>query len=168
MIPNTARNYLLSGIPGNISHDGPTRAISAVLDSPDETNNVFGRAFTYVAGQPSGPGTYERVRAGGEGVFAGIMINPKAYAIEVDYARNGTVGEFATMTVAFVQLGNDGNIGDAVSYDPDTGIISAGTAGTVIPGAHIARHEPSAETPRLAVIELNGLVTLTTPAAPGA
>lgn len=157
MIPNTARNYLLSGIPGNISHDGPTRAASAVIDSEDETNNVFGRAFTYKAGT-------DDVEAGGTGAFAGILINPKAYAIDVEYARNATVGEFLTMGEVYVQLGNDGKIGDPVSFDPATGIISSGEAGTVIPGAHIARHEPSAETPRLAVVALNGLVVLPTPA----
>lgn len=157
MIPNTARNYLLSGIPGNISHDGPTRAASAVIDSEDETNNVFGRAFTYKAGT-------DDVEAGGTGAFAGILINPKAYAIDVEYARNATVGEFLTMGEVYVQLANDGKIGDPVSFDPATGIISSGEAGTVIPGAHIARHEPSAETPRLAVVALNGLVVLPTPA----
>ncbi|KAA5921353.1 hypothetical protein F1536_23225 [Achromobacter xylosoxidans] len=156
MIPNTARTYLLSGIPGNISHDGPTRAASAIIDSADETENVFGRAFTYKTGT-------DTVEVGGTGAFAGILINPKAYAIDVTYARNGTVGEFATMAEINVQLGNDGNIGDPVSFDPATGIVSAGETGTVIPGAHIARHEPSAETPRLAVIALNGLVKLPTP-----
>lgn len=156
MIPNTARTYLLSGIPGNISHDGPTRAASAVIDSATETNNVFGRAFTYKSGT-------DDVEAGGAGAFAGILINPKAYAIDVEYARNATVGEFLTMGEVYVQLGNDGNIGDPVSFNATTGVISAGETGTVIPGAHIARHEPSAETPRLAVIALNGLVKLPTP-----
>lgn len=156
MIPNTARTYLLSGIPGNISHDGPTRAASAVIDSATETNNAFSRAFTYKAGT-------DDVEVGGTGAFAGILINPKAYAIDVEYARNATVGEFLTMGEVYVQLGNDGNIGDPVSFNATTGVISAGEAGTVIPGAHIARHEPSAETPRLAVIALNGLVKLPTP-----
>ena len=156
MIPNTARTTLLSGIPGNISHDGPTRAASAIIDSATEANNVFGRAFTYKAGT-------DDVQAGGTGAFAGILINPKAYAIDVEYARNATVSEFLSMGEVYVQLANDGNIGDPVSFAPATGIISAGEAGTVIPGAHITRHEPSAETPRLAVIALNGLVKLPTP-----
>lgn len=159
MIPNTARTYLLSGIPGSISHDGPTRAASAIIDSADEAENIFGRAFTYKAGT-------DDVEVGGTGAFAGILINPKAYAIDVTFARNATVGEFLTMGEVYVELGNDGNIGDPVSFDPATGIVSSGEAGTVIPGAHIARHEPSVETPRLAVIALNGLVVLPTPAAP--
>ncbi|USP46983.1 structural cement protein Gp24 [Alcaligenes faecalis] len=158
MIPNTARNYLLSGIPGNISHDGPTRAASAIIDSDTEANNVFGHAFTYKVGT-------DDVQAGGTGAFAGILINPKAYAIDVEYARNATVGEFLTMGEVYVQLTNDGNIGDPVSFDPATGAISAGESGTIIPGAYIARHEPSAETPRLAVVALNGLVVLPTPAS---
>jgi len=151
MIPYTARDYLLSGIPGNISHDGPTRARSAVIDSADEANNVFGRVFTYQ------DQNVESVQAGGEGAFAGILINPKVYAIETETVRNGSVGEFLTMGEVFVELGAVGAIGDPVSFDPETGKISAGLDGTAIPGAHIARHLPSAETPYLAVIALNGL-----------
>lgn len=153
MIPHTARTYLLSGIPGNISHDGPTRAASALIDSADETQNVFGRAFTYKAGTND-------VEVGGTGAFAGILINPKAYAIDVNYARNGTVGEFLNMGEAYVELDNNGNIGDAVSFDPATGVLYAGAIATVIPGASIARHQPSVETPRVAVIALNGLVSV--------
>jgi len=156
MIPNIARNTLVSGIPGNISHDGPTRAASIILDSETEANNVFGRAFTY------NDQSVETAQAGGDGAFAGILIHPKAYAIETEYARNGSTAEFLTMGEVYVTLDTAGNIGDPVSFDEATGIISAGEGGTVIPGAHIARHVPSAETPRLAVITLNGIVVLPT------
>lgn len=149
-IPNTARSRLLSGIPGNISHDGPTRVTTAILNSATESNNVFGRAFTY------NDNSVESVQAGGSNVFVGIMINPKAYAIDADYASNGITGEFLSMGEVYVQLATTGNIGDPVSFDPATGILSAGTTGTVIQGASIARHKPSAESPNLAVISLNG------------
>lgn len=150
MIPNTARISLISGVPGNISHDGPTRVTAALLDSATESNNVFGRAFTYK------DKSVETVQAGGGGTFAGIMIHPKAYAIDGDYAQNWTQAEFLTMGEVYVELGATGSIGDKVSFDPATGIISAGTAGTEIVGASIARHLPSSETPYLAVISLNG------------
>lgn len=154
MIPNTARTHLLSGIPGNISHDGPTRAGSAIIDSASVLNNVFGRALTYK------DQSVETVQAGGAGVFAGILINPNLYAVDNPYAPNASAVEFLSMGEVYVELGSAGQIGDQVSFDPATGIISAGTDGTVIPGAHIARHLPSAETPRLAVIALNGIVSL--------
>lgn len=150
-IPNTARVRILSGIPGNISHDGPTRVMTAILNSATETNNVFGRAFTY------NDNNVETVQAGGAGVFAGIMIHPKAYTIDTENAKNGTTAELLTMGEVYVQLGTSGSIGDPVSFDPATGVVSAGaTGGTVIQGASIARHQPSAEAPNLAVISLNG------------
>ncbi|AZY49684.1 structural cement protein Gp24 [Bordetella avium] len=149
-IPYQARSVLISGLPGNLSHDGPTRAIAAVINSADESKNLFGRAFTHKAGT-------DTVQVGGAGVFAGILISPKTYAVDVAYARNASVGEFLSMGEVYVELANAGKVGDPVSFGAD-GTISAGTAGTQIPGAYIARHAPSAETPRLAVIALNGQV----------
>lgn len=151
-IPNTARTRLISGIPGNISHDGPTRVMTAILNSATESNNVFGRAFTYK------DDSVEDVQAGGSNAFAGIMINPKAYTIDTENAKNGTTAELLTMGEVYVQLAATGDIGDSVSFDPATGILSAGTTGIVIQGASIARHKPSAETPNLAVISLNGFM----------
>lgn len=159
MIPNTARTTLISGFPGNLSHDGPTRARPGILDSTDETANVFGRAFTFK------DTTAETMQAGGAGVFAGILINPKNYAIDEDYARNGAVVEFLQMGQVYVRLETDGNIGDLVYFDPDDGSLSVAAPSaeapdglTLILGAVVSRHEPSAETPRLAVITLNGPV----------
>src|SRR5690606_32815615 len=115
-IPNTARTALLSGFPGNLSHDGPTRAASCVLKTTTEANNVFGRAFTYEDADK------ETVQAGGTGVFAGIMINPKAYAIDTDYAANGTVAEFLTMGEVYVEIkGSSPAIGNKVYFIPATG-----------------------------------------------
>ncbi|RIQ10285.1 hypothetical protein D0837_18145, partial [Bordetella avium] len=84
-IPYQARSVLISGLPGNLSHDGPTRAIAAVINSADESKNLFGRAFTHKAGT-------DTVQVGGAGVFAGILISPKTYAVDVAYARNASVG----------------------------------------------------------------------------
>lgn len=152
-IANTARKSLVSGFPGNISHDGPTRVMTALVDSATESNNVFGRAFTYK------DTAIESAQAGGtaDNVFAGILIHPKAYALNANYAYNGKSAEFLTMGEVYVQLEVTGAIGDPVSFAAD-GKLSAGSTGTVIQGASVARHVPSAETPRLAVISLNGFV----------
>lgn len=97
-IPKSVANGLISGVVGEISHAGPIRAVSAILSSADEKLNIFGRAYTYK------DDSVESVQVGGKGAFAGIMINPKAYRIEEEFARNGTQGEFLTMGEVFVEL----------------------------------------------------------------
>lgn len=143
---------LVSGIPGEIAFQGPTRALSAVLDSATESNNVFGRAFTYE------DAAVETVTAGGSGKFAGISINPKAYALDFNYALNGTSGEFLFMGEVYVQLTTTGGvIGDSVYFVDATGELGHGTATTgqtQIPNCVISRHNVSVETPTLAVIKL--------------
>lgn len=157
-IPNQSRK-LISGFPGNISHDGPTRAHPGILKSASEANNVFGRAFTYENQ------VQETMKAGGaDDVFAGILINPKAHAIDTDYAKNGSVGEFLTMGEVYVELDFTAtpNLGDKVYYVPATGAItSVETDNVEIPGAIIVRHMPSTEAPHLAVISLTGPVQAT-------
>lgn len=151
-IPYTAINELVSGIPGEQAFDGPTRALTALLDSATEANNVFGRAFTYT------DESVESVQAGGTGLFAGIMINPKAYLIDVEYARNGTQSEFGFMGEWYVQLSTTGGtIGDPIYFVNATGALGHGTAAagqTQIPNAVISRHNVSPQTPTLAVIRL--------------
>lgn len=151
-IPYTAIDVLVSGIPGEQAFDGPTRALTALLDTATEANNVFGRAFTY------SDEAVESVEAGGAGLFAGIMINPKAYLLDVEYARNGTQAEFGFMGEWYVALTTTGaTIGDLVYFVNATGELGHGAAGagqTQIAGAVISRHNVSPETPTLAVIRL--------------
>lgn len=150
-IQTTIPAELISGIPGEISHDGPTRALSAIINSGSEANNVFGRAFTYA------DEAVETVQAGGTGLFAGIMINPKAYAISPT-PRNGSSGEFLFMGEVYVSLATTGaTIGDLVYFTNATGALGHGTAGagqTQIEGAVVSRHNVSPQTPTLAVIRL--------------
>lgn len=151
-IPNQILPGLVSGIPGEIAFDGPTRALAALINSTTVTDNVFGRAFTYA------DKSVETVQVGGTGTFAGIMIAPKSHAIDFDYALNGTSGEFLFMGEVYVQLSTTGGvIGDLVWYDNTTGALGHGTAGTgqtQIANAVISRHNVSPETPTLAVIKL--------------
>ena len=152
--PNSIRaGALISGFPGEISHDGPTRAIPVVLGTATESNNVFGRVVTI-----SDDAT-ETYVVGGEGAIVGILIHPKAYAIDADYARNGTQQEALIEGNVYVQLdGAQGKQGDAVFYDKATGAITVTeSADTLpIPGAYVDRHLPSADTAHLAVIYLPG------------
>ena len=151
-IPYTAINELVSGIPGEQAFDGPVRALTALLDTETESNNVFGRAFTY------SDESVESVQAGGTGLFAGLLINPKAYLLDVEYARNGTQAEFGFMGEWYVQLTTTGGtIGDPIYFVNETGELGHGTAGagqTQIPNAVISRHNVSPQTPTLAVVRL--------------
>lgn len=150
MIPSRVSAGLISGIPGAISHDGPTRVTTAVLNSATGVN-MFGCAYTYA------DDTVETVQVGGTGVFAGIMIHPHAQIVEDDGSvANGRVGEFLTMGEVYVELSSaGGDIGDAVWFDTATGELEAGTPaeGDVVVGV-LSRHVPSSQTPTLAVVKL--------------
>lgn len=157
-----------SGVIGEIAFDGPTRAVSAMLDSgAGAANNVVGRAFTYASA------TNNTVKAGGAGatnVFAGILIQPKAYALRGTTAGgtladslllpDGTPVELLQMGEVFVSLASSGaTIGGGVFYDDTTGVLDHGTATTgqtQVPNAKVVRVEPSptAAGAYLAVIRL--------------
>lgn len=152
----TIRNSITamrSAVVGTLAFDNPTRAVTRILDSADEDNNVFGRAFTYK--------DENTAEAGGAGVFAGIMTNPHAYAIDQTTAKNGTAGEFLHMGEVFVLLTDSTTpaIGDKVYFVPATGELTTdATANTEIKGAVVSRHTPAAETGgHLAVVSLTGL-----------
>lgn len=151
-IPYTAINVLVSGIPGEQAFDGPVRALSALLDTATEANNVFGRAYTYT------DESVESVGAGGTGLFAGILINPKLYMVGESYALNGTQAEFGFMGEWYVKLTTTGGtIGDPIYFVNATGELGHGTAAvgqTQISNAVISRHNVSPETPTLAVVRL--------------
>lgn len=142
-----------TAIVGTLAFDGPQRAVALILDSADEGNNVFGRAFTYK--------TEDTAEAGGAGVFAGIMTNPHAYAIDQVTAKNGTAGEFLHMGEVFVLLTDSTApaIGSQVYFVPATGELTTTAAdNTEIKGAVVSRHTPVAETGgHLAVVSLTGL-----------
>ena len=142
-----------TAIIGTLAFDGPQRAVALVLDTTTEANNVFGRAFTYK--------TEDTAAAGGDGVFAGIMTNPHAYAIDQTTAKNGTAGEFLHMGEVFVLLTDSTTpaIGDKVYFVPATGALTTtALTNTEIKGAVVSRHTPVAETGgHLAVVSLTGL-----------
>ena len=156
-----------TAIVGTLAFDGPTRAVPLILDSANEANNVFGRAFTYK--------TEDTAQAGGAGAFAGIMTNPHAYAIDQTTAKNGTAGEFLHMGEVFVKLAPavaSGKtavtpvIGSKVYFVAATGELTVDptdqdtvpVSHTEIKGAVVSRHTPVAETGgHLAVVSLTGL-----------
>ena len=157
--PSSVISDLVSGIPGEIAFDAPYTGITAIVDTTTEANNVFGRAFTYKNE------AVESVQAGGTGLFAGLMVNPKAHAINTlaattDSVSNGRVSEFCVKGEVYVLLsvGTAVTIGDPVYFVNADGTLGAGTAAagqTQIAGATVVRHNPSAaNAPSLAVVRL--------------
>lgn len=162
----TVIGNLRSGLIGEIAFDGPTRAVSAMLNSgAGAANNVVGRAFCYAST------TNNTVSAGGAaGIFAGILAMPKTYALRGTAAGgpladslvlpDGTQVELVQMGEMFVSLASSGaTIGSLVKYANATGVLDHGVASvgeTQVPNATVVRVEPSptAAGAYLAVIRL--------------
>lgn len=157
--PSTVVSDIRSGVVGEVSYDSPYTGVSSVVNSTDAANNVFGRAFTY------SDESVETIAAGGTNLFAGILVNPKAFAVTSvestsDTVPNGTPVEVMREGECFVLLtvGTAVSIGDGVFFVNATGALGAGTAAagqTQIVGASVFRHNPSAaNAPSLATIRI--------------
>jgi len=132
----TVRSDQASFIIGEILYDGPVRARNMIVDSNGATPNTVGFAYTRIAGRD------DACAAGsaGGGAFAGILVNPKAYASEggsagalsptLDIADN-VEGELMTMGTIPVNLSivGTGAIGEGVFYVDATGALGSGVAG---------------------------------------
>lgn len=175
---STVNNNIGFGIPGELFLEGPLRAQPAVLNSGTPANNVIGRAFT-IATNGQATAAYEastdpapmQVQAGGTGVFAGILANPKVYANLGTAAGgtlaanmtlpNGTVVELVQETAGIiVTLPAAANTGDWVYFTNATGALvttapgaAAPASSTRIPGATVERYILAAG--GLAVITMN-------------
>lgn len=132
------------GVIGERPYGVPSRGQPAVLNSGTPANNIVGRAMTVVSGQTGSPTTANPatnpapmiVAAGGAGVFAGILANPKVMA---NYSSglgstmtipNGTVVELLQEDEVIVQLPAASAPGDNVWY-----LTADGSLVTSAPGA---------------------------------
>ena len=144
------------GIPGELIVDGPQRSEPLTLDS---LGGYIGLAFT--KSNTTNVATQGGAVVDGTSVFAGILVNPKAYAsygavggapLDPTLFLNGnSTGEFLTMGTIVVTLVGAANIGDLVQYEQATGILSAITPGTspasgfaLVPNAVVWRFPQSA------------------------
>lgn len=98
-----------------------------------------------------------KVRMGGSGIFAGIAVSPKEYALRGGLTpsmalANGTAVSIADMGHIVVQVKETVSIGQAAYYDQTTGEI--GTSGVEIKGSKFVFFD--AEAGGLAVLELTG------------
>jgi hypothetical protein len=163
--PASIKSELISGVVGEISHDGPMRVRPGLLDSVTPEHNVIGRAFTYADTQA------QTMEAGGSGVFAGILILPKTHVLyglpgdtlaDTLTLPNGTACEFMEMGFVAVSLATpSAPIGAAVVYDLTTGELdwvadpeTPGAGRALVPNCVVDRHHASVDTPSLAFIKL--------------
>jgi len=141
-----------AGVIGELAFDGPFRGQPAIVHSADAANNVVGRAFTITSGatgswQAGSAGAANpaaiKVAAGGAGVFAGILANPKVYAL-VGTAVGGPLApslavpndiavELVTEGDIFVALGAASAPGDVVWYLEATGVLVTSAPGAAQP-----------------------------------
>lgn len=113
------------GVQGDLYGDQPVRCLPYILNSEDPTTNIFGNAFTIVS--------QGVVTAGGIGIFAGFLVNPKNHASfggsggplsPTLVLPNGETAALLTMGLFYAALPATANIGDLVVYDTTTGALA--------------------------------------------
>lgn len=122
-----------AGVPGELYTDGPHISESFIINSASAAYNIIGATAYTVVSQGI-------AAAGGTGAFAGILVNPKIYALENTPALaptlvlpNYTQADLLTMGTIFVTLPATAAIGDYVIFDQTTGALSTITPGTSLP-----------------------------------
>lgn len=174
---SNVRQFMTSGVVGEVVLDGAVRSRGVILNSTNEANNVVGRALTYSNANADGV----RVEAGGTGVFAGILTHSKQYAAlgtqtggalapTLTIPNNSQVEATYFATGIFVELTCTQNqaisIGDKVAFNQTNGVLIAFPANqnapaghTEIVGARVIEQNVVGPTTQpysvLAVIELN-------------
>jgi hypothetical protein len=159
----TVRKVQTFGFQGEIIEDAAKRAFTKTIVSANAANNVFGRVFAITAGSDV------LAQAGGAGVFAGVLIDPKTN-VTAGYAtgaldptltlRNNEVGTLIDMGIVIVPMASAATIGADVYYDPNPANPTAGKMSTIndatyttqVPNCKIVRHNTTA--PGLAIIQL--------------
>ena len=174
---SNVRQFMTSGVVGEVILDGAIRSRGVILNSANEANNVVGRALTYSNANADGV----RVEAGGTGVFAGILTHSKQYAAlgtqaggalapTLTIPNNSQVEATYFATGVYVELSCNQsqaiNIGDKVAFNQTNGVLIAFPANqnapvghTEIVGARVIEQNVVGPTTQpysvLAVIELN-------------
>ncbi len=151
------------GVPGELFTDSPWIAQSYTIDSASAAYNIIGATCCTVVSQ----GVCE---AGGTGVFAGFLVDPKDIALfgasgiplnPTLTVPNFTQVECLTMGTIIVTLPAAAAIGDYVVYDTTTGAISTITpstplaVGTEFANAQVAYFTQGIAGTALAVIQVN-------------
>lgn len=130
MFQSTLRYDYTFGVPGELLRDGPNRTRPGFIQSSSAALNIVGAtAFTQAAAGGA-------VQAGGTGIFAGLLCNPKVYPGFGTTAGgplaptltlpNNIQGEFLEMGLMCAVMANAGVlVGDIVMYATATGVLSS-------------------------------------------
>lgn len=152
------------GIPGEFYDTSPRKVDPWMIDSPDATQNVFGRAFTNLD-----PTIINTARAGGTGLFAGYLVAPKDYELRGAGGNplapsltvvNYTIGQLCTMGNIIVTLPAPAQLGDLVVFNQTTGVLATIAPTAAVPvgfsyGYAFVINYPISSAPSLAVISVN-------------
>ena len=128
-----------AGVPGERYNSYPHRAQSYILNSGSAANNIIGSTCCTITSQGL-------VAAGGTGIFAGFLVDPKNIAL---FGASGGNPLSPTLTVPnytqvecltegsiWVTLPGAAAIGDVVIFNQTTGQISTQTPSTVLAGGY--------------------------------
>lgn len=107
--------------------------VGAFTGGADEVSNLphFGYAFTH-------NGENGQVQVGGEGLFAGVLVNPKQYVnyqnLQANmYLPSGTQGSVCDFGHVFIKSANAYQIGSIAAFDKATGKINAYASADDVP-----------------------------------
>ena len=152
------------GVPGELFDDSPVRSAAWTLNSALQSYNIIGATAYTVISQ----GFAQAGNPGGTFVFAGILVDPKVYALNGAGGNplapsltlnNFTNAELLTMGHIIVTLPAAAAIGDWVIFDNTTGALSTVVPGTSLPSgkswANAVVYLYTVTGAGLAVIEVN-------------
>lgn len=117
---------LANGVVGEFYDNSPKKVDTYILES-GSVDNVVGHAYT-----SSSEGV---AVAGGNGIFAGLLVNPKQYANynislgATNVVANGVQASLSKMGRVWADVGSAGIVGDSIFFDNTTGALGVGTAG---------------------------------------
>lgn len=141
-LQTTVLQFASAGVPGELYTDAPVRAASYTLVSALASYNVIGATAYTITSE----GVAQAGSGGGLG-FAGILANPKVYALNGTSGNalaptltlpNQAQGELVTTGTMWITLPNTAAIGDYVIYNNTTGALSSIAPGSVPVGSTFA------------------------------
>lgn len=163
MVQKVVNTQFAIGVPGEFYDNSPRRVHGYVLQANGAVAPAICKAFTTGSDEKS-------AKVGGNGLFLGILVNPKDHALKGGITPSytlpaGAQGSLATMGHIVVTCTTAVNEGDAAFYNIADGTLAAAAKGSSVAG-HIEIQGSQfvffgAAANGLAVLELDGSLTKT-------
>lgn len=155
------RQFLTTGLPGEVSNVGPIFSKNWIVQSTDLSGqNPIGYAYTSLVDGIANPGGDGNVAS-----FVGILGRPKEYVLQGDntgtltptyYLQDNEVGTLFTTAEMWIELTTVATVGDSLSYNIATGAIGNTAVDNItffaVPGAKVI--EQSITAPGIAKIRI--------------